>query len=215
MRGFLIQHIDALISIGFGIGLTLYSWVRRDRLQSSSKKIVRALPVLAPLVLVFGVLRLAFDSQPAFEWRRITTSDQRASAEFPCATSTSKATDSAQGVSIQRLTIDCNIPRRDINLRLTYNEIPPEGAGLSVEQRLDGLKNFFQQQGLAIISNVPDPHGDIPGFRILVEKDQGKSRSLMRVALATNAIYRVIATSTAGFHDDPAITRFIDSFTMK
>ena len=163
MRGFFIQHIDALISIGFGIGLTVYSWVHRDRLQSSPKKIVRALPVLAPLLLVFEVLRLAFDSQPAFEWRRITTGDQRASAEFPCAASTSKATDSAQGVSIKRLTIDCNIP----------------------------------------------------GFRILVEKDQGKSRSLMRVALAPSAIYRVIATSTDGFHDDPVITRFIDSFTIQ
>jgi hypothetical protein len=116
---------------------------------------------------------------------------------------------------VHGLTVHCNVPQRDINLRLSYNEIPPEGAGLTVEQRLDGLKSFFQQQGFAITSTVPDAHGDIPGYRILVEKDQGKIRCLLRVAIAPKAVYRAVATSTSGFHDDPVIGRFVDSFSMQ
>jgi hypothetical protein len=113
------------------------------------------------------------------------------------------------------LTVNCNIPQRDINLRLSYNEIPPEGAGLSIEQRLDGLTSFFRQQGFSIISTVPDAHGDIPGYRFVVEKDRGKTRCLMRVAIAPRAIYRPVATSTSGFHDDPVIARFVDSFSLQ
>jgi len=215
MRAFLIQHVDALITTALGLWITVYSWRQRERLRASPKKLARALPVLAPLVVVFGLLRFVLDSQPAYVWHRAFTSDQRASAEFPCATTTETATDVAHGVSIQRLTASCNVPQRDINLRLTYNEIPPEGAGLTVEQRFEGLKSFFQQQGFAIISSVPDAHGAIPGYRILVEKDQGKTRTLIRVAIAPKAIYRAVATSTIGFHDNPVIARFVDSFRMQ
>jgi len=136
--------------------------------------------VLAPLVFAFGLLRFVLDSQPAYVWRRAVTNDQRASADFPCATTTETATDSAQGVSIRRLTVNCDVSQRDINLRLSYNEIPPEGAGLTVEQRLDGLRSYFEQQGFAIVSCVPDRHGDAPGYHIVLEKDHGKIRCVTR-----------------------------------
>ena len=215
MRAFFIQHIDALITTGLGLWITVYSWRQRERLRASPKKLVRALPVLAPLVVAFGLLQFVLGSQPAQVWQRVYTSDQRASAEFPCATTSETATDSAQGVSIKRLTVNCNVPQRDINLRLSYNEIPPEGASLTIEQRIDGLTNYFQQQGFTIVSSVPDAQGDIPGYRIVIEKDHGQTRSLMRVAIAPKAIYRVVATSTSGFHDDPVIGRFVDSFTVR
>src|SRR5439155_18801916 len=215
MRTFFIQHIDAVITTALGLWITVYSWRKRERLRASPKKLARALPVLAPLVVVFDLLRSQIDSQPASVWQRAFTSDQRASAEFPCATTTEAATDSAQGVSIRRLTVNCNVPQRDINLRLSYNEIPREGAGLTIEQRLDGLRAFFSQQGFTITSCVPDGHGDVPGYRIVIEKDHGKTRCLTRVAITPNAIYRAVATSTSGFHDDPVIARFVDSFSLQ
>jgi hypothetical protein len=215
MRAFLIQHIDALITTALGLWITVYTWRQRERLRASPQKLVRALPVLAPLVVVFGLLRFVLDSQPAYVWQRVYTGDQRASAEFPCAATTETATDSAPGVSIRRVTVNCNVPQRDINLRLSYNEIPPEGAGLTIEQRFDGLTNYFQQEGFAIVSSVPDAQGAIPGCRIVIEKDRGTTRCLMRVAIAPKAIYRVVATSTTVFHDDPVIARFIDSFTVQ
>jgi hypothetical protein len=215
MRSFLILHVDAIITTTLGLWITVYAWRQRERLRASPKKLARALPVLAPLVVVFGLLRFVLDSQPRYLWQRAFTSDQRASAEFPCATTTDSATDSAQGVSVRRLTVNCNVPQRDINLRLSYNEIPPEGAGLTIEQRLDGLRSYFEQQGFTIVSCVPDRHGDVPGYRIVIEKDGGKIRCLTRVAIAPKAIYRAVATSTSGFHEDAVITRFVDSFTLQ
>src|SRR5438874_2391175 len=152
MRAFLIQHVDAVITTALGLWITIYSWRQRERLRASPKKLARALPIMAPLVVVFGMLQFMLDSQPAYVWQRAFTSDQRASAEFPCAPTTEAATDSAQGVSVRRLTVSCNVPQRDINLRLSYNEIPAEGAGLTIEQRLDGLRPLFSQQGFTISS---------------------------------------------------------------
>ncbi|MCX6905476.1 MAG: hypothetical protein NTW03_18760, partial [Verrucomicrobia bacterium] len=70
MRAFLIQHVDAVITTILGLWITVYSWRQRDRLRVSPKKLARALPVLAPLVVVFGLLRFVLDSQPAYAWRR-------------------------------------------------------------------------------------------------------------------------------------------------
>jgi hypothetical protein len=86
---------------------------------------------------------------------------------------------------------------------------------LTIEQRLDGLRSYFAQQGFTIVSCVTDGHGDVPGYRIVIEKERGKIRCLTRVAIAPKAIYRAVATSTSGFHDDTVIARFIDSFTLQ
>lgn len=215
MRALLIQHPDAIITTALGLWITIFAWRARERLRASPRKVVRALPVLAPLLVVFGLLRFALDSAPPYAWQRNYTSDQRASAEFPCPATSKAATDSAQGVTLTRLTVNCNVPQRDINLRLSYNEIPPEGAGLTIEQRLEGLRTFFEQQGFKIVSYVPEAHRNVPGYRILIEKDGGKIRCLTRVAITPKAIYRAVATSTSGFHDDAVIPRFIDSFTLQ
>jgi hypothetical protein len=215
MRAFLVQHVDAITTTTVGLWITVYAWRQRERLRASPKKLARTLPVLAPLVVVFGLLRFAFDSQPTDVWQRAFTTDQRASAEFPYAIATETAIDSAQGVSVRRFTVNCNVPQRDINLRLSYNEIPPEGAGLTIEQRLDGLKSFFEQQGFTIVSCVSDQHGDIPGYRIVIERDHGKTRCLTRIAIAPKAIYRAVATSTSGFHEEPVIIRFMNSFSVQ
>jgi hypothetical protein len=49
----------------------------------------------------------------------------------------------------------------------------------------------------------------------VLEGDRGKIRYVTRVAIAPKAIYRVFATSTSGFHDDPVINRFVDSFSLR
>jgi len=62
---------------------------------------------------------------------------------------------------------------------------------------------------------VPDRHGEVPGYRMVIEKDDGKNRLLIRVAITSKAIYRAVATSSSGFHDDPVITRFVNSFSLQ
>ena len=206
MRAFFLRHIDALISIGIGRGLSVYAWLHRVPLFSSPKKLMHALPVLVSLLLV------ACDSKPQNSWHRVFTSDRQASAEFPSATTVKTVTDSALGISIRRETVNCDVPRRDINLHLSYNEIPPEGANLTDEQRMGGLKQFFQQQGFTVTSCIPDVHGGVSGYRILLESDRGKVHCQVRVVITKKAIYRAMATSTTGFHDDPVIPHFLNSF---
>lgn len=215
MNAFLIQHIDALITTIAGICFTIYSWRNRDRLRTSPKKIVRILPILAPLVLAFGLISFALDSHTKYSWQRVFTADKRASAEFPCATATVTATDSVGSISVKRVTVNCDIPRKGINLRLSRNEIPPESEALTPAQRFEELKTYFQQQGYSLISSAPESNIDFPCYRLTVERDKGQTRCVMRMAILSKAIYRVIATSTAGFHDDPVIERFVDSFNIE
>ena len=215
MYAFVFQHIDALISTAAGLCLTVYSWRRYEHLRTSPKKAARALPYLAPFVVVFGLFQFIIDAHPAYVWQRASTNDGQASAEFPCTPKTESAVDSAQGVSIKRVTVVCNVPQRDINLRLSYNEIPPEGAGLTVKQRMEGVLAFFNQQGSSVDSCEPDNHGDIPGFRLVINNSVQKAHMQIRLAIMPKALYRAVATSSAGFHDDPVITRFLDSFALQ
>jgi hypothetical protein len=223
MRAFLIQHVDALITTAAGLLITVYSWRARKRLRASPNKLVRVLPVLAPLVFLFGLLQFALDANPAYTWRRVATSDGHASAEFPCATVTESAVDSGAGVSLRRWTVRCNVPGKDIDLRLSFNELPPgsfnelppEGAGLSLEERVAGMRGFGERQGFAVVSVDPELYGDVAGYRILLEQGGGKTRCLFRMAVAHGTLYRVVATSAGGLHDDPAIARFVESFRLE
>lgn len=52
MRAFLIQHVDAVITTALGLWITVYSWRGRERLRANPKKVARALPILAPLIVV-------------------------------------------------------------------------------------------------------------------------------------------------------------------
>jgi len=213
MKIFILQHIDAIITTALALCLLIYAWKHRKRLQSSPRKIDRALPALAIVLLLIGLLRLAFDSQPAYVWQRVYSDDQRASAEFPRPTDTEIDTTSAKGISIRR--IQCDVPYKSINLRLSHNDIPPEGLGPTVEQRIEAVLSNFKQQGLTVVSCIPEKNADAPCYRIVVEKDGGKIQISWRIAITPKALYGAMATSTGGYHDDPVIARFLDSFKIQ
>jgi len=212
MKTFIIQHIDAIITTALGLGLSIYAWRQRERLRASPQKIVRALPILALLVLAFGLLRFTFESRVTYEWHRVFTEDQHASAEFPRPTDTEIDTTSAKGIPIRR--IQCDVPYKSINLRLSNNDIPPEGLGLSVEQRIEAILSNFKQLGFTIVACIPEKNTDVPCYRIVVEKDDRKIQYSWRIAITPKALYSAMATSTGSFPDDPVIARFLDSFTI-
>lgn len=214
MRVFFIQHIDAIITTTLGLCATAYAWRQHQRLQTNPNWLVRNLPILAPLIVVFGLLRFIPVSQPEIIWQRVFTSDQKASAEFPKSTTTETTTDSGLGFNIERQTINCDIPRRGINLRLSYNEIPQQAAELDNTQFINDICRYFELQGCTIVSNMPNKQMDIPGYRLIMEKDHGKTMCMMQITLTPHALYRAVATSTSGFHGDPIINQFLDSFRL-
>ena len=152
--------------------------------------------------------------QPAYVWQRVFTSDQGASAEFPCATTTETATDSTKGGSIRRTTIKCTIPHRDITLHLSYNDVPPAGAGMTIEQRVAGMRRSFEEKGGTVISSVTEATGGDQAGRMVVDLEQGKARCTLRWAVKSKVTYRAIASSARTLHDDPVIARFVESFRV-
>jgi hypothetical protein len=212
---FVIQHIDAIITTAAGLIACIVAFRKREQFRSNSNRFARGLPILAPLVLIFGLLQFVMDSRPAYSWQRFSTNDEHASAEFPIAPTREEATDHAGALSVHRIEMICNVPKRDINLRLSYNQIPPEGAGLTTSQRLEGMTAFFEQQGFKITTFTNETVGEIPIYRIVADKNSGEVRQMLRIAIQNNAIYRALATSTRGFHDDPVIMRFVDSFRFQ
>lgn len=214
MHAFLIQHVDAVVITAIGLGLTLHAWLKRESLLASPNRLVRAQPVLAPLALAFGLLRFALDSQPRYTWRWATTIDGRASAEFPCETTAESTFDVVPGGRVKRQTVRCGVPGRDIDLRLSVSELPRGAAESSLEQKLAGVRAAFEQQKMRVISTAMEDHGGVGGFRVVVESEKD-GRMIMRVAVTPNGIYRAAASSTAGFHDDPVIPRFLESFRIQ
>ncbi|MGA2556395.1 MAG: hypothetical protein ABSG04_08990 [Verrucomicrobiota bacterium] len=270
MRAFLIQHGEALLITICGLWATFYAWGRRERLRASPNFPVRALPVLAPIIILLGLVQFVVDAHPSYQWQRAFTEDHRASAEFPGAPTAGTAIDSAQvtpsgtvtnvvpgvpvkrlnpalggplrgmnpgpggsrrrmnsapeapgrrmnpgsEVSVKRVTLGFNVPQRDINLQLSYSEIPPSGADLTVEQRLEALKTAFAQMG-TLLSCEPDGPGDIPIYRVVLDMNEGKTRCVVRLAIAPNALYRAVATASSDSRDDPLVRRFLNSFRME
>lgn len=218
MHAYLIQHIDALITTAIGIFITAYSLRDHKRLATNHSRMAQALRVLGPLIILTGFAELLVGSRAAYSWQRQFTGDRRASVEFPCPTATDTVNHSEQGVPIRRVTIACDVPNRDIDLRLTYDEIPAEAAKSvtqSEAQRIDAIRSYFLQHGFAIVSDIADRHGDIPGYRILVEQRNGKMSCLLRLAMTPSALYRVAATFPSDSPDDPVVKRFVESFKMQ
>ena len=164
--------------------------------------------------LIGGWLCMAGCGQPVYVWQRVVTSDRGASAEFPCPTTNETATDSSNGISIQRTTIKCTIPHRDITLHLSCNEIPAAGLRLTMDQRIAGMRSSFEQKGGKIISSNPEAIGSLQGCRMVVELEQGKARCTIRMAVKSNMTYRAIASSASALHEDPVIARFLESFSV-
>jgi len=214
MRAFLIQHVDSLITMAGGACMAVFAVRRANQLRASKNRLVRNMHILGLILVGIGIARFAFESFATYSWRRVATSDGKASAEFPVQPTTETATDTFEGLSVTRVSLKCEVPYRDIKLRLTWSEIPPEGPALTAEERIAGMKAFFEEHGLVVSSCLPENLGSVPCYRMVVERDGGKVRVRTRIAITPRIMYRVIAESSSGFHDDPAIERFMDSFSI-
>lgn len=226
----LIEHIDALITIAVGLFLLVYYWRVYPQLRKAKTLKGGALP-LGLLLVLSGIGRIVLKSQlmvgptspppPAsprqtvFAWKQAFTDDKLALAKFPAPTVKDTETYLDLGGKAERHTVKCMVPERDISLALTDSPMPPGSEKVSIEKQFDHMIELSTKKGFKLITRVPEQHGDTPGCRMVLEKDNGKLRMVMRVAITPKMVYAVIAVSTAHFHDDPVITRFIDSFSLK
>ncbi len=212
--------IDALIPLACGTYVSLIGYgvvsPSRDRQKGEAwrKKWGGFARVAGPLIVLWGAYGLAAGFAP-YLWQRISTDDGHASAEFPVATTKEAAVDTLGGFKVKRVTVRCNVPGKEINLRLSYSEIPAESPNLPVDQRIEAYKAYLRQQGMSVIACAPDPGRPFPSYRIVSEFHNGQYRTQSRVVIFPTAVYRVIATSSTSLASDPIIDRFLKSFAIR
>ena len=209
---FLVSNIDAIITTTLGLFFTI---VTRLSSSSSPNKISRVLRVLAPLVFAYGLLQFFIPSHsndPPETWRTVRTDDGIAQVEFPILPTRTEATDRAGEIEVYRVTHSADLANGKLNLRFSFNEYPPTPEEVPYEVRMSGIKEYFVQQGFIIIEDLELPSGI---WKLVVAKPDNKARMSFRIGLTTNGIYRALATSMAGQHDDARIDRFLESFTLR
>lgn len=209
---FLVSNIDAVITTVLGAYFTIYALRKRGSLSSSANGLTRLLPVLAPMVLFFGLIQFflpssASDTAPA--WRIVETDDGVARVEFPTTPERAEATDRAGEIEVHRVSHVADLADGKLNLRLSFNEYPPGSENFSDADRIAGIREFFVQEGFEIVENAKLEDGI---WTLLVAQPTKKARMSMRLGIMPNGIYRAIATSMAGHHDDARIKRFLNSF---
>lgn len=236
MKQWLVTHVDALIPIVFGIVLGVQAFFKRESLTLEEAKSRKLLPTLAGALVMIGVFRLFTDptigSHPPTlperrelgpEWKPIkdldslkaaqpvtvTTDDGLVSAEFPEAPVRREAVDGGQEIQVRRVTRECDLEGGRINLRLSFNQYAPGIKGLGEATLLANLEQTFKQQGFVLLGN---PRHLDSIWAVTFERPADGARMATCIWFGPEGIYRVLATTQKGLHDDPRAARLISSF---
>lgn len=232
----LAEHLDAFISIAAGIWCCFIAYRPSPKLSSERLRKLKPLKVLGPLVLLFGAFRFfmvppdnaslrnreqspgngsAMFPPVASEtiiWKRHLTPDGVASAEFPVPPTLAEKTDTLDGVSVQRTTQTCDVPRSATALNLSSSPRPPGEPVYSAAELMAGMKATMSQQGFTVLREAVEQFGSTEGFALDYSKD-GKT-TWMRAALVNQRLYRIVVTSSS-LAPDSSINRFLKSFRIE
>lgn len=213
---FIAQHIDALITLAGGIFVCFYGFRSQPVATSKQQSSMKLLRILGPVLVLFGILRF-FIAQPAAPvWHRHTTSDGRASLEFPAKPQETEQTDTINGVSARRTSLTHDVPFKNISLFLSFSPFPDSAAANAPDaERIAATKAYFIQQGCEVVNEAPVQLGAASGFALDLQRDAGKVRMWTRIAYVDGKVYRVVISSAGSHHTDPIITRCLDSFRIE
>lgn len=211
MKEWLVTHIDAVIPIVLGTIVCVTALFKRATPALEGAKKRRNLPFLGAVLVAIGIFRIftaSFAVTPATPVTA-TTDDGIASAVFPRAPVRTEAVDKGPGVEVRRVTRACNF--NGIDLRLSYNEYAPGGKDVPKEAVLANMKEYFKQQGFILAEGSEHPGGL---HEFVMEKPDVGARQVMRIWFGPEGIYRALATTEKGHHDDPRVLAFIQSFRI-
>jgi len=216
MQQYLLAHIDAVITTVFGAFFSFISIRNRSELNQSTNKLRRALPILAPLVLIWGLMQFAIPSKrsephPTPKLQVVTTEDGVSSVAFPISPTKRESTDRAQGIEVHRITYEAETEGGKLNFRLSYSDFPPGSPPLSAKERCDALRDFLAQGGTEILEDSTDQYGI---RKLVASQSKDGTRMAMRIGVMPNGVYRAFVTTMDGCHEDSRIAPFLESFTM-
>ena len=215
MPSFIVQHIDALITIAGGIFACIYGFRPARSAAPLQQRATRILRICGPPVVLFGILRFFIDQPAALTWQRHLTSDGFASAEFPAIPQAKQQMDTANGVSVVRTSLNYNVPFKDISMYLSFSSMPPNESSIPDTERIAAMKGFFTQQGFSVVRDSSVQLGVVSGFALDLQGDGGKTRMWTRIAFVAGKVYRMVISSTGSHHDDPLINHCLESFRIE
>jgi hypothetical protein len=209
MKEWLVTHVDAVIPIVIGAYLCLKALFKRESPTWEDAKKRKNLPLWGAVLIAIGIFRMFTGSLATTPASPVTatTDDGMVSAEFPKAPVRTEAVDEAQGIRVHRVTRACNF--QGIDLRLSYNEFPPGGKETPAETLLANMKEYFKQQGFELVGSS-ELAGSI--HELVMNKPDVEVRQVMRIWFGPEGVYRVLATTEKGHHEDPHALSFISSF---
>ena len=152
------------------------------------------------------------DLPAQIDWRTISTDDGAASADFPTEPKMSVSRDSVNRVSVRSVARHHEMPDKAIQLVLSCSPVDMRVHDLPETQRVEAITTYLVQQGFAITHVGLVSLGMVNGHAIDSQKNGGKAIVRIRAAYVGGFLYRVVASSEAGHHDDPVTQRFLDSF---
>lgn len=241
MKEWIVLHIDSLIPLALGL-FVLLKWTLWPKLDSASldgAKKRQTFVAAGALLVIVGISQFFTDS---LSWPRSipgdesssrkldpsklkivdpseflkpvigTTDDGIASAEFPVAPVKRETTDRKDGMEVKRVTQEADLDGGALNLRLSFSPYPPGGDGFSDEARLAELKRIFLGAGYQPLEESVTADGI---HKLVAENSGDGSRLSMRFKFSPGGLYRVLATSRRGYHEDARIGPFLDSFVVK
>ena len=220
MKEWLVTHIDAVIPFALGLVIALKLAFNRESATLDAAKKRQNAKLGAWILVGIGVLRFFTDTATSrgaggsqVEQAQsaspvtVTTDDGMVSAEFPQAPVRTEAVDEAPGVKVHRVTRACNF--RGIDLRLSYNEYPPGGKETPKEELLANMKEYFKQQGFNLVESSELPEAI---HELVMDKPEVKVRQVMRIWFGPDGVYRALATTEDGHHEDPRALALLSSF---
>lgn len=183
-------------------------------MREHSNKFFQLLPFTAPILLVIGVI-LFFEpkNEPInFSTVKVTlVTEGLAQVDFPKSPETTKGKDLIDGFEVARVTHLLNLAEGKVNLRFTVDEYPKEYPTFTEDLMFEATKNHLIAQGFIIEESLVLPNDT----RLIkaVQKDKG-ARIDMRLYITDREIYRILATSMKGHHEDSRIEKFMGSFKV-
>jgi hypothetical protein len=211
MKEWMVTHVDAVIPIVLGIFVCVTALFKRESPTLEGAKLRRNLPFVGAGLVAIGIFRI-FTAHLAVTPATpvtATTDDGIASAVFPQAPVRTEAVDRAPGVEVRRVTRACNF--YGIDLRLSHNEYAPGGKDIPKEVLLANVKEYFKQQGFILAESSEHPGGL---HELVMDNPDVGARQIMRIWFGPEGVYRALATTEKGHHDDPRVLAFIQSFRI-
>ena len=212
IQSLIIENVDAIISMAGGVFCTWIGLKAAGKGDHSRR--TRLLKILGPCVICFGIFQFLIGSISSVEWRRIATPDGIASVEFPGAPKENDQTQILNGQTVRATGWIYAVPRKDISLRISYSTAAASESGIPADQRFEFLKQFFSKQGFVVLKEDKITIGNASGYSLQLEHTESKAVVWMRISYVGNCIYRVVGSAGAAFHDDPLISKFVDSFKI-